>query len=370
MAQGYADQLKKLRAEIASLKKKQGAKRTKAAHPSIQKHKHEIKQIRTKLAKLEKRKRTATLRPTVGFNNSVNKLNKNVEALLDLFNQTHEEIQKGVIQPDKEILEKLNILLTQNEKIAQGIIAVADLVKGQPETADENKDFNMMSEPLAGAVNMPDMQFKEQNMPAPTAGMQDIPDAFGQSPMQEDFSQTMQNSEEMPQGMQNQQMPQGMQNQQMPQGMQNQQMPDSMQGSQQEQWNSKGQQQDMWQYDFNYPPASPEQEPLFPPPPDDSIKSIEPTAFPSEGEPLFDTPFNADSRQDQFGQGRAAMEVPPPPPRPVFQSQNPDQMRSNYPGWGNMKPIQQNAAPVPPFGARPAQSSGRLQLRPFDNEQK
>jgi hypothetical protein len=100
-------------------------------------HKKDLQRIITKISKLERRKK-ATLKPSVTFQTALNKLNKNMEQLFDMLSQPHEEGSH-----EKEVIQKLDMLLSQNEKIAQGILAIADLIneKMQPkavEKADEN----------------------------------------------------------------------------------------------------------------------------------------------------------------------------------------------------------------------------------------
>ena len=72
-----------------------------------------------------------------GLKNSIDALNHSVNSLMKLFKEASEELKTEKNDPeivDKKInpvLEKIAALEEQNEKIARGIVAVADMLKEQ-----------------------------------------------------------------------------------------------------------------------------------------------------------------------------------------------------------------------------------------------
>jgi len=102
----------------------------------IQKHKADLKRMAEKVKRLEKKKARAQLKPTATFKQQMGKLNRSVDSLLSLLTEAHSEIGGEKLQIDKEIIEKLDHLLEQNEKVAQGILAVAEMMKGESAPAD------------------------------------------------------------------------------------------------------------------------------------------------------------------------------------------------------------------------------------------
>jgi len=82
---------------------------------------------------------------------ALDKLNKNVSTLVRIFETANDEIVRDY--KDKANTEKINRVLEQNEKLARGIVAIADLLKeqrvahGKPEEVapDEYKERSPVS---------------------------------------------------------------------------------------------------------------------------------------------------------------------------------------------------------------------------------
>ncbi len=110
--------------------------------------------------------------------NIVAKLNQ----MLDLFKEASASMKEGKsTDSHKEILEKLDKLLDQNQKIAEGVLAVADLVSGEsseeqepePEQKPQQQSRPMMPGPAFPTNNMP--------MPPPRPGPS-MPEPFPSKP--------------------------------------------------------------------------------------------------------------------------------------------------------------------------------------------
>jgi len=153
MAENYSSKLDELKKKISSLEKlakkqqqeqnKKHQAHTKKVKGDIDKHRKEIKKhkeeidkykkkitdLNKKLRNLEKKKARAQLKPTSTFKGQMGRLSKNVEDLLGLLEKAGKEVGDGKLQADKDIIEKLDTILNQNEKIAKGILAVADLIQ-------------------------------------------------------------------------------------------------------------------------------------------------------------------------------------------------------------------------------------------------
>jgi hypothetical protein len=120
--------VKKKTAKKAAKKVSKSRAKPKLKKSSIEKHKHDLKKIKVKLSKLEQKKRNATLKPTLSFRTTINKLSKRIDAIFDLLEKAHEEFN-GEGDEENPLLKKLDLILEQNEKIAQGILTVAELIQ-------------------------------------------------------------------------------------------------------------------------------------------------------------------------------------------------------------------------------------------------
>src|SRR3989338_5033311 len=71
---------------------------------------------------------------------SMDKLSGILENMLKFFEAASEGIKAGDISEDNhDIMGKLNEIITQNETIAEGIVAIADMVKEIKEEIDADK---------------------------------------------------------------------------------------------------------------------------------------------------------------------------------------------------------------------------------------
>jgi hypothetical protein len=337
MADDFEDKIDVLRKKLQDLEKKAQEKAALAAakkaakkavkkttkRPSVTgpidigKNQKDLKRIMSKLSRLEKRKK-ATITPSVTFQQSINKLNGNIEQLFELLSQNHEQTAH-----EAEILAKLATVLNQNEKIAQGILAIADMIKEHTETSKDDAVEKTADDNYFQDERPPQrpQTYVPTELPPPSLDMG--PEAPPGMPDQFDFPEapplpTEQGFLDPGQGMAD--------------------VPDFQDGK------SK----------------------IFSQPPDDSIKPIQ--QLPT------DSFWNQPPPMPSFSppKGPASM---PPPQQQMRQPLSPPSMNAPIPaqqmppsGWplhppaDQVRPIQSFSAPQPP---------GRMRLRPFDaNEQK
>ena len=192
---GYEEQIDKLKERLKELKEKEQKKKSKkkpakkkAAKKStkkkqkklpakkskskksdspVQKYRDEVKDLKKKISAIERRK--VTLKPTRSFDSAIQRLNNNVEKLLELTRQTHKELEEDAIAPEKELLKITKDISEQNEKIAQGILAVADMVKQYaegapvqyPETPDKLQAAGTEQAQEQTSMDMPKLNFSQ-----------------------------------------------------------------------------------------------------------------------------------------------------------------------------------------------------------------
>jgi hypothetical protein len=99
---------------------------------------------------------------------SMSELNKNIAKLVAIFETANDEIVRDY--KDQANTEKINKVMEQNEKLAKGIVAIADLLK-------ELKDFKAeMKPPAQPEPQMPPQDgnpfLEQQGFSGPPAGMQ------------------------------------------------------------------------------------------------------------------------------------------------------------------------------------------------------
>ena len=125
----------------------------------------EIEELREELRKLKQFEIT----PTKKLHVSLVELNVKIDKLLAIFEEASHEIrleEGGISFVDKmrPVVDKMNRILEQNAQIAQGIVAVADMLKGKEEIV---KPFpNMPSLPPGPSAPSPGMM-----SPRPGPGM-------------------------------------------------------------------------------------------------------------------------------------------------------------------------------------------------------
>jgi hypothetical protein len=130
----------------------------------------EIAELKDELRKLKEFEITPSKKMQVSLVEVNNKLDK----LLSIFEEamTALQIEEGGLSfKDKmhPVVEKMNKVLEQNSEIAQGIVAVADLVKDLRE--DMNKGVSVRDSGFEGPQQMPLPTFEPQTMPPPQRTM-------------------------------------------------------------------------------------------------------------------------------------------------------------------------------------------------------
>ncbi len=158
-------ELKKKVKEIHTEQKKQVStfkKELKKGHKTLEKHLSEVHK------KIEEGKNIYIPEPRPNLENqmlieSMNKLTAVVKQLVVLFNQK-------ITKEEGPLFSKLNEIIAQNEKIAQGILAVADIIQEQQTPPAKIKEMNpysatrTTSEQIRPQMARP-QEFNQQIMP-------------------------------------------------------------------------------------------------------------------------------------------------------------------------------------------------------------
>jgi len=154
----------------------------------------------------ELRKHTSNIEPKTGLPKetatSIDKLSTSINQLMDLFKKASEELkleeneEKILGKQIQPLIEKIDMLLDQNKKIAKGIVAIADMIKEQlPQMEkkleeEENYWKKQKEEPKPAqrpsfGTGMPPppsfgqgSQFGGGPMPQPPGMQQEMPDSF------------------------------------------------------------------------------------------------------------------------------------------------------------------------------------------------
>jgi hypothetical protein len=134
----------------------------------------EISELKDELRKLKQFEITPSKKMQVSLLEVNNKLDK----LLSIFEEamTALQIEEGGLSFKEKmhpVVEKMNKILEQNSEIAQGIVAVADLVKDLRE--DLGKGVTVKEPMLEGGAPMPMPQFEPRTMPPPQRTMPGMP---------------------------------------------------------------------------------------------------------------------------------------------------------------------------------------------------
>jgi len=100
----------------------------------------EIEELKDELQKLKEFEIT----PTKKLRISLIELNKKLDKLLNIFDEARheirtEEIGLGFKEKMKPIIEKMDKMLEQQADIAEGMVALADIVKGKKEEPEEEE---------------------------------------------------------------------------------------------------------------------------------------------------------------------------------------------------------------------------------------
>ena len=86
---------------------------------------HEIEELKKQVQELKTRADKSSSQEIV---NSLNQLTRSMDAMLRLFTEAAQEV-KAEEREESKITEKLDELIDQNKTIAEGIVAVSDIVK-------------------------------------------------------------------------------------------------------------------------------------------------------------------------------------------------------------------------------------------------
>lgn len=123
----------------------------------------EIAKLKEQLAKLKKKKKSASLK------DSIDALNANIESLVDVF----EEASREVRTEDFELMKKIGRVLEQNQKIAQGIVKIAEMLEGKGAMPPMAR--TMPPPPMPPPPSRPREFDTLQRMPFPPPGMPPLP---------------------------------------------------------------------------------------------------------------------------------------------------------------------------------------------------
>ncbi len=134
----------------------------------------EISELKDELRKLKEFEITPSKKMQVSLVEVNNKLDK----LLSIFEEamTALQIEEGGLSFKEKmhpVVEKMNKVLEQNSEIAQGIVAVADLVKDLRE--DLGKGVTVKEAAIEGPQAMPIPTFEPRSMPPPQRTMPGFP---------------------------------------------------------------------------------------------------------------------------------------------------------------------------------------------------
>jgi hypothetical protein len=104
---------------------------------------------------------------------SIDNLNKSLNVMLEVFKQAAEDMKleehdsETIAKQIGPITDKVDMLIDQNQKIAKGIVAIADMVKEKLEEIKEKEDERPKLPPLGGGPKP--AAPKPAPMPAPGA---------------------------------------------------------------------------------------------------------------------------------------------------------------------------------------------------------
>lgn len=117
----------------------------------------------------------------------MNKLDSSINKLISIFEEANQEISSNANQ-NQDLNERLNEIAEQNSKIAEGVLALADMFKSpelplSPELAHQDNNFNsqMPSMPMSEKKGIDFTNYDDYSKPSPKQ-LQDS------DPMQMDFS--------------------------------------------------------------------------------------------------------------------------------------------------------------------------------------
>ncbi|MEM4260640.1 MAG: hypothetical protein QXG00_05370 [Candidatus Woesearchaeota archaeon] len=150
----------------------------------------EIESIRDQLLEIKK---TPFRDPEVDKEliKAMNKLDNSISRLISIFEEANQEISSSANQ-NQEFLDKLNEIIEQNSKIAEGVLALADMFKSPeppviPEQNHENDfNINILSSPNKEKQGVSFANYDDYSKPVVDRTHQDS--AFDSALSQHDFS--------------------------------------------------------------------------------------------------------------------------------------------------------------------------------------
>lgn len=105
----------------------------------------ELKKLRSEVEQIKKNP-LQDMQSSLTLIESMDRLATQVERLVQLFDQANKELYDEYSEGFKDDAKKLDKLITQNEKIAKGVLAVADLVQRTPSRPSEAEKPSEQSE--------------------------------------------------------------------------------------------------------------------------------------------------------------------------------------------------------------------------------
>lgn len=131
----------------------------------------EVKKLKDEIERLKKEKAGS---PAFAISNTLERLASSLEKLFQLFEVAATEIEKEKIEEKsfeekmQPVLDKMQVLDDQNHDIAEGILALADIIKKQPRPIPRPVN-PPMPEPQIPAGPAP--TFNDLGMPPPQGNM-------------------------------------------------------------------------------------------------------------------------------------------------------------------------------------------------------
>ncbi|MBI2147710.1 hypothetical protein HYU19_04495 [Candidatus Woesearchaeota archaeon] len=151
---------------------------------------HKLMQLEKELDALKKNPLGSTASGR-SFEDSMNRLSKSMDALVSLFKTATcqmEEENKEAEETAKKfdpVVDKLNVLIDQNQKIAKGMVALADLLEEQQKHLAALPPSPRPAAPLPPPPIPPGMGSPSLPRPPMPAPLPDRPPAFSSNPFDE-----------------------------------------------------------------------------------------------------------------------------------------------------------------------------------------
>ncbi len=89
----------------------------------------QLEELKKEIERLKTRPSPSSLKSTDTLQDSIERLNDSVDELLSIFRYSKDHPETSESDASPMIIKKLDMLIDENRKIAQGIVALADMVK-------------------------------------------------------------------------------------------------------------------------------------------------------------------------------------------------------------------------------------------------